>query len=128
MNDIIVSIISIVVTTVVLPLITLGGTRLIQFLNQKIKDEKTRTIMTGLTSIIERAVRSVFQTYVESLKKNNTFNKEAQAKALDLATTEVKRQLTDETANFIKQTYGDVNTFITSQIEATINLLKSEQN
>lgn len=126
MNDIIVSIISIVVTTVVLPLITLGGTRLIQFLNQKIKDEKTRTIMTGLTSIIERAVRSVFQTYVESLKKNNTFNKEAQAKALDLATTEVKRQLTDETANFIKQTYGDVNTFITSQIEATINTLKNQ--
>jgi len=125
-NDIIVSIISIVVTTVVLPLITLGGTRLIQFLNQKIKDEKTRTIMTGLTSIIERAVRSVFQTYVESLKKNNTFNKEAQAKALDLATTEVKRQLTDETANFIKQTYGDVNTFITSQIEATINTLKNQ--
>lgn len=126
MNDIIVSIISIVVTTVVLPLITLGGTRLIQFLNQKIKDERTRTIMTGLTSIIERAVRSVFQTYVESLKKNNTFNKEAQARALDLATTEVKRQLTDETANFIKQTYGDVNTFITSQIEATINTLKNQ--
>lgn len=126
MNEIIVSIISIVVTSVVLPLITLGGTRLIQYLNQKIKDEKTRTLLTGLTSIIERAVRSVFQTYVESLKKNNTFNKEAQAKALDLATTEVKRQLTDETANFIKQTYGDVNTFITSQIEATINILKSE--
>ena|SRR5690554_2293130 len=125
-NEIIVSIISIVVTSVVLPLITLGGTRLIQYLNQKIKDEKTRTLLTGLTSIIERAVRSVFQTYVESLKKNNTFNKEAQAKALDLATTEVKRQLTDETANFIKQTYGDVNTFITSQIEATINILKSE--
>ncbi len=124
MNDIIVSVISIVVTSVVLPLITLGGTRLIQFLNQKIKDEKTRTLLTGLTSIIERAVRSVFQTYVEALKKNNSFDKEAQVKALELARSEVTKQLSNETASFIKETYGDVNTFIISQIEATINLLK----
>jgi hypothetical protein len=123
-NDIIVSVISIVVTSVVLPLITLGGTRLIQFLNQKIKDEKTRTLLTGLTSIIERAVRSVFQTYVEALKKNNSFDKEAQVKALELARSEVTKQLSNETASFIKETYGDVNTFIISQIEATINLLK----
>lgn len=125
MNEIIVSIISIVVTSVVLPLITLGGTRLIQYLNQKIKDEKTRTLLTGLTSIIERAVRSVFQTYVESLKKTNSFDKEAQTKALELAKSEVVKQLSNETATFIKETYGDVNTFITSQIESTINLLKN---
>lgn len=126
MNDIIISIISIVVTSVVLPLITLGGTRLIQYLNQKIKDEKTRFILTGLTAIIERAVRSVFQTYVESLKKTNGFGKEEQAKALELARSEVTKQLTNEIATFIKETYGDVNTFITSQIESTINLLKSK--
>ncbi len=126
MNDIIVSVISIVVTSVVLPLITLGGTRLIQFLNQKIKDEKTRALLTALTSITERAVRSVFQTYVEALKKNNSFDKEAQVKALELARSEVTKQLSNETASFIKETYGDVNTFITSQIEATINLLKNE--
>ena len=126
MNDIIISIISIVVTSVVLPLITLGGTRLIQYLNQKIKDEKTRSILTGLTAIIERAVRSVFQTYVESLKKTNGFGKEEQAKALELARSEVTKQLTNETAGFIQETYGDVNTFITSQIESTINLLKTK--
>lgn len=126
MNDIIISIISIVVTSVVLPLITLGGTRLIQYLNQRIKDEKTRSILTGLTAIIERAVRSVFQTYVESLKKTNGFGKEEQAKALELARSEVTKQLTNETASFIQETYGDVNTFITSQIESTINLLKTK--
>ena len=125
-NDIIISIISIVVTSVVLPLITLGGTRLIQYLNQKIKDEKTRSILTGLTAIIERAVRSVFQTYVESLKKTNSFGKEEQAKALELARSEVTKQLTNETAGFIQETYGDINTFITSQIESTINLLKTK--
>ena len=31
------------------------------------------------------------------------------------------------TGNFIKQTYGDVQTFIISQIEVTINLLKTNK-
>ncbi len=125
MNDIIISIISITVTTVVLPLITLAGTRLIQYLNHKIKDEKTRRILTGLTEIVERAVRSVFQTYVEALKKSNIFDGEAQIKALQLAKTEILKELNDETIDYIKENYGDVNSFITTQIEATINLLKN---
>ena len=125
MSDIIISVISIVVTSVVLPLITFGGTRLIQFLNQKIKDERTRGILTNLTQIIERAVRSVFQTYVEALKKENKFTKDAQLKALDLAKVEVLKQISNETAEFIKDNYGDIDYFLTSQIESTINLLKN---
>ena len=125
MNEIILSIISVVVTTVVLPLITLAGTKLIQYLNSKIKDEKTRRILTGLTEIVERAVRSVFQTYVEALKKNNAFDKEAQITALNLAKTEILKELNDETVEFIKENYGDTNSFIITQIEATINLLKN---
>ncbi len=125
MSDIIISVISIVVTSVVLPLTTFGGTRLIQFLNQKIKDERTRGILTNLTQIIERAVRSVFQTYVEALKKENKFTKDAQLKALDLAKVEVLKQISNETAEFIKDNYGDIDYFITSQIESTINLLKN---
>jgi len=125
MNDIIISIISVAVTTVVLPLITLGGTKLIQYLNQKIKDEKTRNILTGITQIVERAVRSVFQTYVETLKKSGTFDKEAQANALAYAKEEVFKELNEDTREFITTNYGDLPNFITNQIEATINLLKN---
>ena len=125
MNDIIISIISVAVTTVVLPLITLGGTKLIQYLNQKIKDEKTRNILTGITQIVERAGRSVFQTYVETLKKSGTFDKEAQANALAYAKEEVFKELNEDTREFITTNYGDLPNFITNQIEATINLLKN---
>ncbi|MBU1144029.1 MAG: hypothetical protein KKH92_10365 [Firmicutes bacterium] len=85
MNEIVTSIIGIIVTTVVLPLVTLGGTKLIHYLNSKIKDEYARRILTSITSSVERAVRVVFQTYVESLKKSGTFDKEAQKTALILA-------------------------------------------
>ena len=126
MNEILISIISVVVTTVVLPLITIGGTKLIQFINQKIKDDRTRTILTGLTTIVERAVRSVTQTYVDTLKKNGKFDQEAQLVALSLAKDEVLRKLNTETRIFIETNYGSINDFVTTQIESTINLIKSK--
>lgn len=126
MNEIIISIISVVVTSVVLPLITLGGTKLIQLINQKIKDEKARNLLTGLTTIVERAVRSVTQTYVDSLKKSGSFDQEAQLIALSIAKEEVFKQLNEETKIFIKDNYGDINAFVTTQIESTINLLKTK--
>lgn len=124
MNEIITSIISIVVTTVVLPLITLGGTKLIQYLNSKIKDENAKRILTSIAISVERAVRVVFQTYVESLKKSGTFDKEAQKTALVIAKQEVMRELDIEAKEFIMNNYGDLNAYITNQIEATISLLK----
>lgn len=126
MNEIIISIISVVVTSVVLPLITLGGTKLIQLINQKIKDEKTRNILTGLTTIVERAVRSVTQTYVDSLKKSGKFDQEAQQVALILAKEEVLKELNQETKLFIETNYGNINEFVTTQIESTINLIKTK--
>lgn len=124
MNEVITSIISIVVTTVVLPLITLGGTKLIQYLNSKIKDENAKRILTSIAASVERSVRVVFQTYVESLKKSGTFDKEAQKTALVVAKQEVMRELDIEAKEFIVNNYGDLNAFITNQIEATISLLK----
>ena len=125
MNEILISIISVVVTTVVLPLITIGGTKLIQLINQKIKDDRTRTILTGLTTIVERSVRSVTQTYVDTLKKNGKFDQEAQLVALSLAKDEVLRELNTETKLFIENNYGSINDFVTTQIESTINLIKT---
>lgn len=125
MNDILISIISVLVTTIVLPLITLGGTRLIQYVNTKIKDENTKRILAGITAVIEAAVRSVFQTYVESLKKSGSFSNDAQKHALELAKQEVLQTLGTESKEFITSNYGDLNNFITTHIEATINLLKN---
>lgn len=125
MNDIIISIISVLVTSIILPLITLGGTRLIQYLNEKIKDEHTKRILTGITTVIETAVRSVFQTYVEALKKSGSFSLDAQKTALEIAKQEVLKTLDAESKEFITSNYGDLNHFITTHIEATINLLKN---
>lgn len=126
MNEIILNIISVVVTAVILPLISYAGARLIAWLNAKIKDENAKQQLTVATDIVMNAVRSVFQTYVETLKKNGTFDKESQKVALIKAKNDALAQMSDEIKDYITKNYGDLETWITTQIESTINILKNK--
>ena len=125
MNEIILNIISVVVTAVILPLISYAGARLIAWLNTKIKDENAKQQLTVATDIVTNAVRSVFQTYVETLKKNGTFDKESQKVALIKAKDDALAQMSDEIKEYITKNYGDLETWIITQIESTINILKN---
>ena len=64
MNDIIINIISVLVTSIVLPTITFLGIKLTSWLNTKIKSEKERALLTGITEAVTRNVASTFQTFV----------------------------------------------------------------
>lgn len=124
MNEIILNIISVVVTAVILPLISYAGARLIAWLNAKIKDENAKQQLTVATDIVTNAVRSVFQTYVETLKKNGTFDKESQKVALIKAKNDALGQMSDEIKEYITKNYGNLETWIITQIESNINILK----
>ena len=124
MNEIIINIISVVVTSIVLPLISIAGAKLIQFINSKIKNNKAADLLTTATTIVINAVRSVFQTYVEALKKEGSFNKDAQIIALNKAKDIALTQMTDEVKDYLVTTYGSLDTWLDTNIEATINILK----
>ena len=124
MNEILLNILSVVVSAVVLPLISLIGAKLVSFINTKINDEKASKLLSKATEIVTNAVRSVFQTYVEALKKNGTFDKDSQISALNQAKTIAISQMTDEVKDYISTTYGDLDNWLSTNIEATINLLK----
>lgn len=125
MNEILLNIISVVVTAVVIPLISLLGTKLYQLINAKINNEKGAKCLKEATDIVLNAVRSVFQTYVEALKKEGKFDKDAQLKALNLAKDTVLSQLSADARNYISSNFGDLQEWIVTQIEASINLLKN---
>ena len=126
MNEIIINIISVVVTSIVLPLISIAGAKLIQFINSKIKNNKAADLLTTATTIVINAVRSVFQTYVEALKKEGSFNKDAQIIALNKAKDIALTQMTDEVKDYLVPTYGSLDTWLDTNIEATINILKNK--
>ena len=126
MNEIIINFISVVVTSIVLPLISIAGAKLIQFINSKIKNNKAADLLTTATTIVINAVRSVFQTYVEALKKEGSFNKDAQIIALNKAKDIALTQMTDDVKDYLVTTYGSLDTWLDTNIEATINILKNK--
>ena len=126
MNEILMNILSIIVTAVILPLISYAGTKLITYLNSKIKDENARELLTQATTIVTNAVRSVFQTYVDSLKAPGSFDANAQTVALTKARDIALAQMSDDVKDYIITNYGDINNWLTTQIEATINLIKNK--
>lgn len=125
MNQILLNILATVVTCIILPLISFLGVKLTQWLNTKIKDEKGQKLIEGAVDVVVNAVRSVFQTYVESLKNSGNFNAEAQKIAFNLAKSIVLKQLTEDSKAYIANNYGDLEEWIRNQIEASIYKLKN---
>lgn len=109
MNEILLNVLSVLLTAVILPLISIAGTQLIKFINSKIKNNELAKQLTTATSIVTNAVRVVFQTYVDTLKKNGSFDKEAQAEALTRAKNIALSQITEDTKSYIEDNYGDFN-------------------
>lgn len=125
MNEIIINIISVVVTVIVIPLITLIGTKLVTWINSKINNEKATSILTTATNVVISAVRSVLQTYVDTLKKEGKFDDASKKLALLKAKDIALSQIGTGVQMYIEKTYGDLDVWLTTQIEATINALKN---
>lgn len=117
-------VILIIVGTVGTGLATWLTTVIITWLNSKIKDKKLARWSTAVTKIIMEAVQSVFQTYVEALKKEGKFTEAEQRIANEKALFIIKSQLTDELIKYIKENFGDMEVFLKEQIEAMIYQLK----
>lgn len=101
------------------------GTKLCAFIDSKVKDTKGNALLKQATTVVLNAVRATFQTYVESLKNSGSFDGEAQIKALNQAKDTALSQLTTEVKDYITSNFGDLNSWITTQIESSINLLKN---
>jgi len=125
MNQILLNILAAVTTCIILPLISFLGIKLSQWLSTKIKDEKAAALFTKAVDIVTNAVRITFQTYVESLKNSGSFGKEEQLIAFEKAKAIITSELTEDLKTFIVQNYGDLQTWISNQIEASIYKLKN---
>lgn len=77
-----------------------------------------------LTDTITQCVIATNQTYVESLKKDKAFTAEAQAEAFDKTLNAVMDVLSEDAKKYITETFGDLETYLTTQIEAAVNTNK----
>lgn len=125
MDDIFINILSCIVTVIILPLITLLGSKLIKWISKKIDDENLEKNLIKATNIVLDAVKYVLQTYVDNLKKEGKFTKDAQLIAFNKAKEIVLSQFNEEIKSYIKDIFGDIDSWIDVQIEASINNLKN---
>ena len=106
--------------TVTMALATWLGSYIVGLLNSKIKDQKLRTFLTKFTEIVTRCVKSLTQTTVQGLKKDGKFDSEAAKKVKEECINLIKAQLAPDMIEFIKNNFGDVTEYISTQIESFI--------
>ena len=64
------------------------------------------------------------QTYVETLKKEGKFDAEAQKIAFQKTYDAVIKVLSEDAKDYVASIYGDITTYLTTRIEAEVNLQK----
>lgn len=69
---------------------------------------------------VTKAVQTTFQTYVDTLKAQGKFDKEAQLTALQKAKDTATALITDEAKRVIAEAYGDFDKWLASTIETLV--------
>ena len=93
-------------------------------ITDKIENDKADKYIYMLSDTITKCVIATNQTYVNNLKKENAFTKEAQLKALEMTADAVLAILSDEAKSYLPTIVGDLNTYIFTQIESEVHRLK----
>lgn len=112
------------VGTILTGLASWGSIMLTTWLNSKIKDKKLKEMATKLLDIVTRAVMTVTQTFVSTMKSAGKFTEEAHQEAMKKCKEIVDSQLTQELRDYLKDNYKDPDSYLTSLIESTILGLK----
>lgn len=95
-------------------------------LKSKTNDETLKKYLDMLDKTIVDCVLATNQTYVESLKGQNAFTKEAQMEAFKKTYDAIMAILTEDAKEYLNETLGDLSGYITTKIEAEVNTNKAQ--
>lgn len=77
-------------------------------------------------SIIQSAVQAIQQVFVDALKDDGKFDAKEQAIAKEKCLAIINEQLTPELTAYIQENFGDVQKYLSTQIEAVLYNLKQK--
>ena len=111
----------------VIPLFGVLVAYVVKYINTKgneiaanVDSELASKYIVMLTTTIADCVVATNQTYVEALKKEGKFDKDAQAKAFQMTYDAVMDILTDDAKEYLANFYGDLTLYLTKRIEAEV--------
>ena len=115
----------------IVPLLGILTAFLIQYINSKKVEISTNVdnkladkYINMLADTITKCVIATNQTYVDSLKNKEVFTVEAQKEAYQKTMDAVMAILSDEAKTYLTNTFGDLETYLQTQIEATVSANK----
>lgn len=115
----------------IIPLLSLLTGYLIKWIRSKAEHVKAQTsnelyqkYIDMLANTISNCVLATQQTYVDSLKKAGSFGPEEQKIAFQNTLAAVRAQLSSEAYDYLNEIMGDLDGFISQQIESKVYSLK----
>lgn len=115
-------------TIFLFPLLTILTIYIIKIINSKVKEinnshdnEMAAKYIEMLGQTVVDCVLATSQTYVESLKQQGKFDKDAQKIAFEMSYNAVIEVLSDDAKEYLSTIYGDLNAYIVHLIEAEVN-------
>ena len=112
----------------IIPLLGVLTAFAVQYLKAKSKEiiagldnDAAQEYIEMITNTVTNCVIATNQTYVETLKKQNKFDADAQKVAFEKTLNAVIAVLSDDAKDYIVKTTGDLNTYLTNLIEAKVN-------
>ena len=115
----------------IIPLLGVLTTFLVRYINAKMKtladttnDKKQKKYIEMLNSTITDCVIATTQTYVDTLKKQGKFDKEAQEQAFLMTFNAVSGLLTEESKKYLNEAIEDLDLYIKQKIESEVNINK----
>ena len=121
-----------IMEVVVIPLLGILTAYVVKIVNAKLeevsanrKNELEKKYINMLNDTISDCVIATTQTYVESLKKQGSFDAEAQKEAFNQTYNSVMDILSEEAKKYLNEAIGDLNLYITQKIEAEVKINKT---
>lgn len=112
--------------TILTALVTWISKEVIAWIKLKVKNAKAANYLSEAINIVTRAVKTINQTYVDNLKGENLFDKEAQQNALDKACEIAQEQLSSEAKEYLQNCFGDIDNWLKNTVESVIYDLKNQ--
>lgn len=111
----------------IVPLMGVLAFYLVQYIKAKgneiatnVDSELASKYILMLTTTITDCVVATNQTYVEALKKEGKFDKEAQNKAFQMTYNAIMDILTEDAKEYLNSLYGDLSLYLSKRIEAEV--------
>ena len=98
-----------------------------QALLETSKSEIEKKYIEKISKTITDCVIATNQTFVETVKKENAFTKEAQEEAFQKTITNVMSILNEDCIEYLESITSDITVYLRNQIEAEVNKNKIEK-